>query len=53
MKNKKTVREGYVSASQFLLLREDDNKIFLGSIQVEHYLNDFLKKNMVGILVIQ
>lgn len=39
----KNCKEGYVSASQFLLLREDDNKI-LGSIQVRHYLNDFLKE---------
>lgn len=36
-----TLREGRVLATQFITVRESDNKM-VGMIQVRHYLNDFL-----------
>ena len=38
-----TVPEGKVQATQFLYVRENDNKL-LGMIQVRHTLNDYLKE---------
>jgi predicted acetyltransferase len=40
---KETVPEGLVQATQFIYVRENDNKI-VGMIQVRHYFNDFLEK---------
>lgn len=34
-------REGYVPASQYICVRESDKKI-VGTIQIRHYLNDYL-----------
>ena len=41
--NSKTVPEGWVAATQYLLVREVDNRL-LGMIQVRHYFNEFLEK---------
>lgn len=41
--NKETLPEGKVVATQFMLLREEDNRI-VGMIQIRHYLNDYLSK---------
>lgn len=41
--NPDTVPEGKVQATQFIYVREEDNKI-IGMIQVRHTLNDYLKK---------
>ena len=40
--NKETVPEGWVEATQFILVRESDNRL-LGMIQVRHYFNEFLE----------
>ena len=40
---KETVPKGLVQATQFIYVRENDNKI-VGMIQVRHYFNDFLEK---------
>lgn len=40
---KETVPEGFVQATQFLCIREEDNRL-IGMIQVRHYFNDFLEK---------
>lgn len=42
-KNPLTVPHGKVSATQYILLREEDKKI-VGMIQIRHYFNDYLKK---------
>lgn len=39
----KTVPEGKVQATQFLCVRENDNRI-VGMIQVRHYFNEYLEK---------
>ncbi len=41
--NRETVPEGRVQATQFLYVRESDNKI-CGMIQVRHYFNEYLEK---------
>ena len=38
-----TIPEGRVLATQFLLVRESDNKL-IGMIQIRHYFNDYLSK---------
>ena len=38
-----TVPQGYVPATQFIYVREEDNKI-VGMIQIRHYFNDYLEK---------
>jgi predicted acetyltransferase len=38
-----TVPEGLVPATQYMLVREEDNKI-VGMIQIRHHLNDYLAK---------
>ncbi len=40
---KETVPKGLVQATQFIYVRENDNKI-VGMIQVRHYFNGFLEK---------
>lgn len=40
--NPKTLPEGLVLATQFMLVRESDNRL-VGMIQVRHYLNEYLK----------
>ena len=40
---KETVPNGLVQASQFIYIRENDDKI-VGMIQIRHYFNDFLEK---------
>lgn len=40
---KETVPEGLVQATQFIYVRENDDKI-VGMIQVRHHFNDFLEK---------
>lgn len=39
----KTCPLGYVPQTQFIYLRENDNKV-IGVIQIRHYLNEFLEK---------
>lgn len=41
--NPATLPEGKVLATQFLTVRESDNKL-VGMIQIRHYLNDYLEK---------
>jgi predicted acetyltransferase len=40
---KETVPEGWVEATQYILVREADNRL-LGMIQIRHYFNEFLEK---------
>ena len=40
---KETVPNGFVQATQFIYIRENDDKI-VGMIQIRHYFNDFLEK---------
>ena len=40
---KETVPNGLVQATQFIYIRENDDKI-VGMIQIRHYFNDFLEK---------
>lgn len=40
---KETVPEEFVQATQFLCIREEDNRL-VGMIQIRHYFNDFLEK---------
>lgn len=42
-KDPKTVPEGKVTATQYMFVREEDDKI-VGMIQIRHYLNDYLSK---------
>ncbi|MBQ9276177.1 MAG: GNAT family N-acetyltransferase [Clostridia bacterium] len=42
-KNPETVPEGMVQATQFIYVREEDEKI-VGMIQIRHYFNDYLEK---------
>lgn len=42
-KNKDTVPEGKVMATQFLCVREHDDRL-VGMIQIRHYLTDYLEK---------
>lgn len=42
-KNKDTQPEGRVPATQYIFVRESDNKI-VGMLQIRHYLNEFLEK---------
>ena len=42
-KSPETLPEGKVLASQYMYVREADNKI-VGLIQIRHYLNDYLEK---------
>ena len=42
-KDPDTVPEGMVQATQYLFVREEDQKI-VGMIQIRHYLNDYLTK---------
>jgi predicted acetyltransferase len=41
--NKETVLDGLVPATQYIFVRESDDKI-IGMLQIRHYLNDFLEK---------
>ena len=41
-KNPETVPEGFVVSTQFIYVREEDEKI-VGMIQIRHYLNDYLR----------
>lgn len=43
LKNPDTVPDGYVASTQFLYVRNSDEKI-VGIVQVRHYLNDYLEK---------
>ncbi len=40
---KETVPDGLVPATQYIFVRESDDKI-IGMLQIRHYLNDFLEK---------
>ncbi len=40
---KETVPDGLVPATQYIFVRESDNKI-VGMLQIRHYFNDFLEK---------
>ena len=40
---KETVPKEFVQATQFLCIREEDNRL-VGMIQVRHYFNDYLEK---------
>ncbi len=42
-KKKETVPDGLVPATQYIFVRESDNKI-VGMLQIRHYFNDFLEK---------
>ena len=42
-KNPDSVPEGLVPATQYMFVREEDNKI-VGMLQIRHYLNDYLEK---------
>ena len=42
-KNPDNVPEGRVPATQYIFVREEDNKI-VGMLQIRHFLNDYLKK---------
>ena len=42
-KRPETVPEGYVVSTQFIYVREEDDKI-VGMIQIRHYLNEYLEK---------
>ncbi len=42
-KNPDTVPEGLVPATQYMFVREEDNKI-VGMLQIRHSLNDYLEK---------
>lgn len=42
-KDPANVPEGRVPATQYIFVREEDNKI-VGMIQIRHYLNDYLEK---------
>ena len=42
-KNKSTVPDGMVMATQFIYVREEDKKI-VGMLQLRHYFNDYLEK---------
>ena len=42
-KNKSTVPEGMVMATQFIYVREEDKKI-VGMLQLRHYFNEYLEK---------
>ena len=42
-KNHDSVPEGRVPATQYIFVREEDNKI-VGMLQIRHYLNDYLEK---------
>lgn len=41
--NISTVREGFVSSSTYMAIRESDNRI-VGMIDIRHFLNDYLEK---------
>ena len=41
--NKETVPPNWVQSTQFILVRESDNRL-VGMIQVRHYFNEFLEK---------
>ncbi|MBQ8302233.1 MAG: GNAT family N-acetyltransferase [Clostridia bacterium] len=41
--NEETMPKGLVPATQFMFIRESDNKL-IGMIQVRHYFNDYLSK---------
>lgn len=43
LKNKDTLPPNWVISSQYIYVRETDNKI-VGVIQIRHYFNEFLKK---------
>ncbi|MBR0385766.1 MAG: GNAT family N-acetyltransferase, partial [Erysipelotrichaceae bacterium] len=43
LKSEETAPEGYVPMTQYLFVREEDNKV-IGVIQIRHYLNDHLAK---------
>ena len=43
LENIETTPPNWVTCSQFILVRTEDNKM-LGSIQIRHHLNDFLEK---------
>lgn len=40
---KETVPDGLIPATQYIFVRESDNKI-VGMLQIRHYFNDFLEK---------
>ena len=42
-KNPDNVPEGLVPATQYIFVREEDNKI-VGMLQIRHFLNDYLEK---------
>ncbi len=42
-KNPDNIPEGRVPATQFIFVREEDNKI-IGMLQIRHYFNDYLEK---------
>ena len=42
---KETVPDGLVPATQYIFVREGDDKI-IGMLQIRHYLNDFLPKHL-------
>ena len=42
-KKKETVPDGLIPATQYIFVRESDNKI-VGMLQIRHYFNDFLEK---------
>lgn len=42
-KNPDTVHEGLVPATQYIFVRESDDKI-VGMLQIRHYFNDYLEK---------
>jgi len=42
-KKKETVPDGLVPATQYIFVRESDNKI-VGMLQIRHYFNDYLEK---------
>lgn len=42
-KNPLTVPEGHVPCTQYIFVREDDDKI-VGMLQIRHYFNDYLEK---------
>ena len=43
LKNTETVPEGFVPSTQFIFVREEDNKI-VGMIQIRHCFNEYLEK---------
>ena len=42
-KKKETAPDGLIPATQYIYVREDDNKI-VGMLQIRHYFNEFLEK---------